>query len=213
MSSVNDSTKRLISPVADNRDKQRTYKEQIGRYNQAMRYGFYLQAMMIDYAVIEDRLRSLLYHMGFLANRTAVNVWKRTRPYLAEMVEKHKTDNENSQLGIKNISGKIKLVRCVLQWTQEENAAHGDKFLTALKYQCEGIDIDAVLSVLQRVTTWCRYRNEVVHGLMNKNLDSLDKELEPRAEAGMLLARELDKEIKALKRGNKIRRCLNLPPN
>ena len=113
MSSASDSTKRLISPVADNQDKWRTYKEQIGRYNQAMRFGFYLQAMMIAYAMIEDRLRSLLYHMGFLANRTAVNVWKRTRPYLAEIVKKHKTDNENSQLGIKNISGKKTCALCV----------------------------------------------------------------------------------------------------
>ena len=211
MNSANDSNKRLISPVANNLDKQRTYKEQIGRFNLAMRHGFYLQAMMIDYAMLEDRLWSMLYHMGFLANRTATRVWKRTRPYLVEIVGK--VGEDNSRLGIMNINDKNKLVRCVLQWTQEENAAHGDKYLVALKRQCEGVDFAALLSVLQRVTVWCNYRNEVVHALMNKNIDSLDAKLKLFAEEGMALARELDTEIKRFKKGNKIRQCMNLPLN
>lgn len=203
--------KRLIAPVADAVDKQRTYREQMGKYSQAMRYGFYLQAVMIDYAMMEDRLRSMLYHMGFLSNRTAPSIWKKTRPYLAQMVEPYTPDGEPVKLGIRNISGKINLVLCVMLWTQEENATHGDKFLTVLKRQCEEMDIGEVLSALEGITAWCGYRNEVVHALMNKNLDSLDAELQQRAEEGMDLARALDGEIKKLKKGDKVRKCMNLP--
>lgn len=61
---------RKIAPVKDNLDKQRTYAKQKGRYKSAMSNEFYLEAIMIDYALLEDRFRSMLYHMGFLSNRT-----------------------------------------------------------------------------------------------------------------------------------------------
>lgn len=32
--------KKLINPVMDTMDKQRTYREQMGRYKQAMQYDF-----------------------------------------------------------------------------------------------------------------------------------------------------------------------------
>lgn len=205
--------KRLIDPVTDTRDKQRTYREQMGRYKQAMQYGFYLQAVMIDYAVIEDRLRSMLYHMAFLPNRTAKNVRGKTKPYLAEIASFYTSEGEAVQLGIGSIRNKIKLVQYVMQWTQEENATHDDKFLSVLKRQCESMDIGTVQSALNDLTVWCKYRNELVHTLMNKNLDSLNLELKMRAEEGMNLARDLDNEIRKLKKGNKIRRSMNLSMN
>ena len=47
---------RTIRPVTDNKDKQRTYSEQMGRYARATRGAFYLEALLIDYAMLEDRL-------------------------------------------------------------------------------------------------------------------------------------------------------------
>ena len=205
---------RMIQPVMDNRDKQRTYRALLGKYNLAMKHEFYLQAIIIEYAMIEDRLRSMLYHMGFLANRTAHTVFKRTRPYLSEIVSEYKTENENLQLGISNLSGKTKLIRCVMMWTAyAENAAKNDKFLIALKSQCEGMDVGAVLSALEDISKWSGYRNEIVHALMNKNLDSLDAGLKEKAEEGMRLARLLDNQEKVLKSGNRIRKSVNLPMN
>ena len=64
-------SKRIISPVNDNAEKQLTYRKMMGRYNMAIKYGFYYEAIMIAYAMIEDRLRAMIYHMGFLANRKA----------------------------------------------------------------------------------------------------------------------------------------------
>ena len=204
----------MIQPIADNQDKQRTYRVQLGKYNQAMRYGFYIQAIMIDYAMIEDRLRSLLYHMGFLSNRTARNVWKTTKPHLNEIVSEYKTAKENTSLGITKMRGKSKLIRCVMMWTAySEVGAKDDKFLTALRSRCEGMDVDAVLTALDDISKWCGYRNELVHALMNKNLDSLDAELQEKAEQGLKLARFLDAQGKILKTGNKIRRSVNLPMN
>ena len=91
-------SKRNIAPVKDNLDKQRTYAQEKGRYKSAMKYGFYLEAMMIDYALLEDRLRSILFHIGFLPNRKSMSVWKKARPYFDEIVSGYKGKNENNSL-------------------------------------------------------------------------------------------------------------------
>lgn len=82
--------------------------------------------------------------------------------------------------------------------------------MSALKSQCEGLDVGGLLSALEELQDWCAYRNEVIHGLMNKNLDSLSLELKVRAEAGIKLAEYFDSQEKLLKKGNKVRKSANL---
>lgn len=205
---------RKIKPVADNKDKQRTYQAQKGRYKRAVESGFFFEALLIDYALLEDRLRSMLYHMGFLVDRTAFKIWSKKRNCLCEIVSVYKKDNEDCRLGITNISGKAKIVRCVLEWAAyTEGGYQQDRYLSALKSQCEGLDIDGLLSSLEDLQNWCAYRNEVVHGLMNKNLESLSDEIKEYAETGMQLANFFDSQVRILKAGNKIRRSTNLKMN
>ena len=78
--------KRKIQPVTDNLDKQRTYREHKGRYKRAMENEFFFEALLIDYALLEDRLRSMIYHMGFLKDRTAYRVWKKKSLCLQEII-------------------------------------------------------------------------------------------------------------------------------
>lgn len=47
-----------------NVDKQRTYKDMKVALNKALRNAFYFEAIFIEYAIIEDRLRSVLKHAG-----------------------------------------------------------------------------------------------------------------------------------------------------
>ena len=47
---------RKIRPVTDGVDKEATYKTQIERYDKAVKNGFYFEAMLIVYAIMEDRL-------------------------------------------------------------------------------------------------------------------------------------------------------------
>lgn len=202
---------RIIKPVTDCKDKQRTYREHKGRYKRAMENGFYFEALLIVYALLEDRLRSMIYHMGFLTDRTALKIWKKKAACLREIVSAYKNEQENDQLGITNISGKAKIIRCILKWTAyTEGGYQQDKHLSALKSQCEGLDVGGLLSALEELQDWCTYRNEVIHGLMNKNLDSLSLELKARAEAGMKLAEYFDSQEKLLKKGNKVRKSANL---
>lgn len=48
----------------DNMQKYENYKEQFGRLKKALNNSFYLEAIFIEYAIVEDRLESVLRHSG-----------------------------------------------------------------------------------------------------------------------------------------------------
>lgn len=73
------------------------------------------------------------------------------------------------------------------------------------------MDIDGLLAALDGIAAWCKYRNEVIHSLLNKNIDSLEQELAEKASEGMQYARLLDAQERILKKGNCIRRSVNAP--
>jgi len=203
---------RIIQPVQDNREKQQTYRKMLSKFRRAMEQEFYCEALMIDYAMIEDRLHSMIYHMGFLADRNKTAVWKKTRQYLQQIVNEYKFEKEDDTLGTATLSGKIKIVRCVFLWASNtagkyQNNAH----LTVLKSRLDEIDPERVIYVLDEIDQWKGYRNEVVHAMMNKNVLQLEETIQPYAAEGMRLARELDAIEREIKAGNRIRRKINLP--
>lgn len=203
---------RRIAPVADNTEKQATYKEQMQRFAKAMKEGFFFEAILIDYAMLEDRLRSMLYHAAFFANRKATGSWKKTKPYFQTFVHCYRDEKENKTLGVTNISGKIKVFRSMLRWISEtEDGYQHDKYLKTLKNRCESMDIGALLDTLDAIRQWCDYRNEIVHALLNKNTASVYAELEAQAQNGMKYARLIDSQVRILKKGNLVRKSANAP--
>ena len=205
---------RKIQPVQNNVEKQQTYQRMLSKYRQAMDQGFFCEALMIDYAMIEDRLRSMLYHMGFIADRSKLAIWKKARPSLQAIVNEYKRDNEDDTLGTTSLSSKIKIVRSVCLWVANtEGGYQNNVHLTVLKTQLEGLDLANVFQVLDEVDCWKVYRNEVVHAMMNKNNLHLEESLRPYVEEGMRLARSLDNIEKGIKARNRIRRKINLPLN
>lgn len=53
-----------IEEENDNHQKYLNYCEQMKRLKKALGSGFYLEAIFIEYAVLEDRLESALRHAG-----------------------------------------------------------------------------------------------------------------------------------------------------
>lgn len=202
---------RTIEPVKDNRDKQRTYQEQLKKHKRAMTGEFYFEAIMIDYALMEDRLHSMLYHMGFLADRLDIKLYKKHRPLLVEMVTACMGAEATKKLGISNITGKLKLVRSVAHWAANSAQEQPDPYRTALRSRCRELDLQELERTLDAVVNWCEYRNEIVHAMMNKNMDSLSQFLRERAEEGLKLARTLDSQLRILKKRSKIRTGAGLP--
>ena len=55
----------MIETMIDNQQKYENYKEQFKRLNKALVNGFNLEAMFIEYAIMEDRTESILRHAGY----------------------------------------------------------------------------------------------------------------------------------------------------
>ena len=198
---------RLIQPVADNIDKQRTYRDMLGRHNLAMKYGFFLEAILIDYAMMEDRLRSLIFYIGGLQNRDDLSIKGKAKKYLKRMVLDY---NPKGNLGIKTISGKRQIIRAVLNWEESSYSTDDDKYLKALRSDIEKLDIGGLLDTLAEIEAWCDYRNECIHSVMNKNMDSLKSGIAQKAEEGMIYGRFLDAQVKLLKGRKQTRKSLGL---
>lgn len=204
-------SKRKIPPVKDNYEKQLTYSKLLARYNTAMKYQFYFEAMLIDYAMLEDRLLSFLYHAGVIEARSSDQVTdsKDVRPYLNYLNKRFHKKNKN--LTISKICGKLDLIEAILDWViNEVGVVENSTYLKTLKSQCELLDLGLLKESVTEIKTWTEYRNEVVHAALNKNIDNLYVKLEQAAYRGMSLARTVDSQVKLLKKGNRIRRKLNL---
>lgn len=172
------------------------------RWKKAIQQEFYFEAVMIDYATLEDRLQSFMYHIGMLTERNATKVGSRlVRPDALRLLSEYR-NRAQTQLKVDTISGKMDLIHATLKWAAETEGVSKDAiWLKALKEQYEGsFDVSDVINTLNRIRSWCDLRNEVVHGLMNKQTDALRLCLPALAHDGMVLAREFDAYVKSLKK-------------
>lgn len=195
-----------IESVHNNYEKYLTYKAQMSRYKKATKGGFYYEAMLIDYAMLEDRLLAFLYHIGAIDDRfVSIKITGRTKNYLKQIYG-------DSPINLTTINGKIKLIRAVLKWAEtDEDIAPNQKYQCTLKKQCrEQLDLLGFLTKLDELDNWKSYRNEVIHALMNKKSDALYEQIEQKASEGMDLARYIDNQTAKIKKGNYIRRSAKL---
>ena len=192
-------------------EKYYTYKQFVDRHSKAEREGFYFEALLIDYAIMEDRLRSFLYHMGMLKTRDSFKIDVAYKMTIQSIVEKYAKKNDSKGLGIGSISGKMKIVRCITEWSSSVEKINGDdRYEVLLKQHMESVDADGLLSLLEKIGLWCKYRNEIIHSLLNKNLKSVDAGIEDKDKLGFELACSLGNYVKAFERGNTIRKKMGL---
>lgn len=217
---------RVISPVETMQEKYETYRAEMARLKGALQQGFYFEAMLIEYALLEDRLRSFVYHAGLLQNRKAShmlpgkNAVRKDFNRIAQRVKTWKledgkeTGNTSNfeRLSVNKISDKIFIVRTIVLWSSElESLPDESRYLQALRGQCESLDAAALLETLDAIDTWRMYRNEVIHSLMNKRMESVQQKLSEQVEQGVQLACQLDAQVTILKKNNRIRKAARLP--
>lgn len=105
----------------------------------------------------------------------------------------------------------MKIVRCSLLWAEQELGECDDRYLLALRSQYDKyIDAERLMNALNSIERWFSYRNEIIHALMNKNIESTYSDIASKAKEGMMLCRELDSQVDRLKTGNRIRRSIKL---
>lgn len=62
-----------------NIQKYENYRAQMGRLNQAIKEHFFLEAMFIEYAIMEDRCESILIHAGVFNADRHVTITRKVR--------------------------------------------------------------------------------------------------------------------------------------
>ena len=198
-----------IDSVKNNKEKYLTYKEKMGRLSKAIKEGFYYEAILIEYALIEDRLVSYLYHMGVIGERDKLTIGKKRKKELKPILLSYNRKADN--LRLKNISTKIMLVKTILLWASESTSdLSRNKYLKTLKSRCESVDVDGVVETLDSLDKWRDYRNEITHCLMSKNIYSIDSTLQEQVINGREYARFLDAQLRIVKKGNVIRKAAKL---
>ena len=195
---------RAISKVNDSNDKYVTYKRYMEKYSNALKYECYLEAIAIDYAMIEDRLLAFLHIMGVISrdhDKLAVNKFCRAK--IRVLLNR----KPNAQLGVTSISGKLSITKALLSINAEEK----DKYLSTVNtYLEKKILKQEFCETIAEIEKWCKIRNEYIHALLNKNYDSAQEGIKEYAEEGLKLARKVDSYVKKIKRNNNIRKSFNI---
>lgn len=95
-----------------NMQKYENYRMQMGRLSRAIKAEFYLEAIFIEYAVMEDRLESILVHAGKFNPEKQDNMHKKLRK-LEEI------SREKKALAHKYFSAE--LIQSIFSWKKSRN--------------------------------------------------------------------------------------------
>ena len=193
--------------VKNNKEKYYSYKTQIEKYNRAVEEGFYYEAMLISYAIMEDRLLTFLDIIGFVripkTSDEKLSVSEELKPYLRSLVGEKNID-------IKNISAKRRLIESIVKMSYEEaeqyEKAYAEKqktekmngYLQDLYMDIDesGIDRKEALEMLDKLSKWCDHRNDIIHGLLDiQTGENFDIEVKSLAEESIKLWRYLDNKL------------------
>lgn len=199
-------SKRQIEPVKDNMDKYLTYRSHATVYKIALEKKFYFEAITIAYAMLEDRLFSFYYHIGAISRRYC-KVSGIDTPHVEEVInailkdcvgkEKYKRNTSEKAgerfIRLDQIGNKIQVLRALLICAKEEKQLFPDDpyYQSLMEILSKG-DVKEMLRTVDKILKWNEYRNEVVHALFVKSMESLLDKLPEMAEIGIKYAQAID---------------------
>jgi hypothetical protein len=172
-----------------NIDKYKAYRYSFSKLKKAMENEFYFEAILIEYAIFEDRINSLFRRMGFL-NQSG-NLPESNRKMLKRIFHKNTRWTD--------ISTKIKLIETLITF----EAIHLDnledkQYLSELYLRIKPLNHEIQQIILQ-LSPWLKMRNRYVHALMEYKTTNLEIELKEFVTQGETIIRNLDQIVKGFK--------------
>ncbi|MBP3898739.1 MAG: hypothetical protein J6D57_13010 [Mogibacterium sp.] len=215
-----------MNSIVSNSEKQNAYRNGYKRLNTALKYEFYLEALSISYAVIEDRLVAFLHHAGIVSrNNPELKINDRVKPYIKKLLG----EENNSVIKVKDISVKVRIIKALLSMTEERaeeideeikrglemkslrKAIRPGYFKDLYTYIDNTLDRRYLLSLLDDIDPWRDSRNQLIHALLNKTVKTVQQAQKECAYAGYDFSRDLDDRlVKPFKKGNKLRKKYNI---
>ena len=213
--------------IASNKEeKQLAYKVEYKRFKKALKEEFYLEAVSIGYAIIEDRLIAFLHHAGFVSrNHERLKINKMVYPYVRQLMDV----SETSAIIVRSISKKVELIRRLIEMSEGEAEAI-DQYVQQYLNDCKrkksvakpgymlflhryvsNVDREEVLTLLNQIDNWRNTRNRLVHALLNQKVEYADAMKKNCAEESYSISRKLDDYlVKPFKKKSRIRGKYNI---
>ncbi|WP_024860357.1 hypothetical protein [Ruminococcus flavefaciens] len=220
-----------MKKVTTGKEKQATYKAEYSRYKKANDQGFYLEGLVIGYAIIEDRLVAFLHYCGIVSrDKDNLEINKPVYPFIRVLLNKP----ENSTIKVKDIRVKMDIIQSLLkldiesaQRIDEETKAIIDKqnegkkrktrfingYMPALQKKMDNLNRDDLLVILSKdLESWRLERNTIIHALLNQKIDGIFKATKELSKQGYDLTRKLDDKLvdPVKKKGTNIRKKFNI---
>ena len=214
-----------MQTVKTGKEKQIVYAYEYRRLSKALSEEFYIEAVSIDYAVIEDRLVAFLHHAGIVSRTNdKLSINGSVSLFIHKILDKQMTE----PIRIKNISVKMDVIEELLHLSEEKaieidneikemTNSKGKRlaqngYMAALQKKISHtLDKNAVEEILSKLDPWRNERNQLIHGLLNKTVYSSIEAQKACAEQGQGLSRMLDdKLVKPFKKNSRIRKRFNI---
>lgn len=216
--------------IKTGKEKQHAYKVEYSRYKKALSNEFYLEGLVIGYAVIEDRLISFLHYCGIVTrNKDNLQINKPIYPYIRVLLNK----TECHSIRVKDIRVKMDIIEAILKLDKEsanrienetkliiDNSNIGKKrkrrFLKGYMndlYETKTIlDCKHIIDLFSiDLESWRNNRNQLIHALLNNKVESVSEVKKETAEQGYHLSREIDNYlVKPIKKKATIRKKYNI---
>ena len=190
----------MIKKVINNKDKELTYKELNKKCKLALENKEYETVLLYSYAMIEDRLLSMLHHL-YVINRYNDSILP--NDYIDRIIRPllgYKSESDKNKLyKIKNISTKINLIKLFNKKNKDISPYINDCY----RMIDSNIGIGKLSNYFKRLNKWTSIRNEIIHGSFNKNINDLNNHLKESSIEGYNLAKEISKYTNLIKDNHK----------
>ena len=215
-----------MATVLTGKEKQLVYTKEYRQYHKAMRAQFYLEAVSIGYAIIEDRLVAFLHHAGIVSrDKSDLRITTAAYPYIRLLLKK----SEKYSIRVKNLSVKSEIITALLNMSSDRAAkidAEVEAYIQTKKRkraiakpgymqdvykQLQKIDKHTALTEIARIEGWRVNRNQLIHELMKQTAASAEETKKTCALESYSITRDIDNVlVKPFKDKNRIRRKYNI---
>ena len=172
-----------------NIDKYLTYRYSFSKLKKSITNEFYFEAILIEYAIIEDRIYSFFRRLGFL--NESGNLPEGKRKLLKRTFHKQ-------TLRWTDISVKIKLIETLISLESFHVTNHEDKtYLLEFSLRIKPFH-DEIQQIILQLSPWLKIRNRYVHALMEYKTNTIEDELKAFVTQGETIIRLLDSLVKKI---------------
>lgn len=185
---------RMIKAAENNMSKHLTYQELNKRKMDAYSNGNYMESIQYAYAMIEDRLLSILHHI-YIINRN-IYPYKFEESVAVELTKMLYPNKENKVANprFENINTKITIIQKIYNYKGE------NLIIKKIQNHLEAtLDMNKFKKDISKLKKWKNFRNEFTHAIYNKDINDVIMKEKEQASIGIELSESLDNYTELLK--------------